>query len=546
MSIGLTKDCAHAGAAERLRLESELLAQTQRLLLGQRSAGMVILDWDIEADELRWSDSPELFRGPLPAARRYPKWVDQVHPDDREHFLAIRAEGIRTLQPQLFEYRIIRTDGRLVWLNVVQTVLGNNAGRAERMIIAMQDVTARKRADEERSRLEAQLRESQKMEALGTLAGGVAHDFNNIITAILGNAELAAYEIESGSNAREFLDEIRKAARRARDVVNQILAFSRREPTRRRRMVLDPVLEDSVRLLRATLPARVTLQAYCAAGVPPVMADATQIQQVLINLVNNATQAMNGVAGRIEVRLDQIVLDEETARNRPALAELRQRHHGRTVRLTVSDTGCGMDAATLARVFEPFFTTKLPGQGTGLGLAVVHGIVRAHGGAVEVASDPGRGASFSIHLPVANEGTDAVEMPASGSAPASARRWNILYVDDDASLVMMLPRLLERRGFRVSAYVDPNEALNVLRAAPSAFDLVIADYNMPGMSGLDVVREVRTIRADLPVAIATGYIDETLRAQAASLGVTELIFKPVAIDDLCAVVEAILRTGDSA
>lgn len=251
----------------------------------------------------------------------------------------------------------------------------------------------------EREVAEAQLREAQKMQALGTLAGGIAHDFNNIIATILGNAELAHEDAAGNAKALESLEEITKAARRGRELVRQILSYSRRQPSEFKRIALYPVLEEAARLLRSTLPARVELLLDCATDVPPILADATQIQQVVLNLATNALQAMRDTRGVIDIRLDTVFLDAAMVAAHPALYALQEQHPGNTVRLSVSDTGPGMSEEVRARIFEPFFTTKQVGDGTGLGLSVVHGIVSAHGGVVEVESEPGRGATFTIYLP---------------------------------------------------------------------------------------------------------------------------------------------------
>lgn len=267
-------------------------------------------------------------------------------------------------------------------------------------VFSFTDITEQKRADAVRESLESQLRESQKMEAIGTLAGGIAHDFNNIIATILGNTELARQDATSNPRALESLEEIRKAGTRARDLVQQILSFSRRQPTERKRIALCAAIRESVRLLRATLPARVVIEVHCADDVPPVLADATQIEQVVINLCTNATHAMHGGPGRIDIRLDMVTLDAVTVASHPALRAMHQKLPGRKVRLMVCDDGRGMDATTLSRIFEPFFTTKSVDEGTGLGLSVVHGIVRGHDGAILVESTPNKGATFTIYLPV--------------------------------------------------------------------------------------------------------------------------------------------------
>ncbi len=406
------------------------------------------------------------------------------------------------------------------------------------LTVTLRDVSEREAAEALRDSLEEQLREMQKMQAIGTLAGGIAHDFNNILATILGNVDLAHEELGNNARVGESLLEIRKAGGRARDLVQQILSFSRRQATEFAPTALGSVVEESVRLMRASLPARVKIEVQCAAGVPLVLADATQIEQVLINLGTNAAQAMRNSPGHIRIKLDTVTHDAVLADEPQALLDMRKLHatpSGRIVRLTVNDDGPGMDVATRKRIFEPFFTTKPVGEGTGLGLSVVHGIVQAHRGAIVVESETGKGATFTLYLPLAQVQATLPPPDAIAAAPTNCATGgqHILYIDDDEALVFLVKRLLERRGCRIRGYTNQQEALNALRADPAAFDLVVTDYNMPGMSGLDVAREVRTIRADLPVAIASGFIDETLRAQANAAGVRELIFKASAVEDLC-------------
>lgn len=408
---------------------------------------------------------------------------------------------------------------------------------------------ARRRRDEASSAaLEAQVREAQKLAAVGTLAGGIAHDFNNILATILGNTALARSDVGANPDAAlESLEEIQKAATRARDLVQQILSFSRRSPTEKKPIELMSVVEESARLLRATLPGRLKLRVNCAAGGVTVLADQTQILQVLINLATNAMQAMREGQGCINMVLDTLTLDAVPVSTRPQLQALHADHPEHIARLVVSDDGPGMDAATLERIFEPFFTTKPPGEGTGLGLSVVHGIVQAHGGAIEVQSAPGKGTAFTIYLPAAKwtgeapNATVAARAAASVIADGRNERRHILYLDDDKALVSLMKRLLERRGYRVSSFDRQEEALAALRAAPDAFDVVVTDYNMPGMSGLDVARAVRTIRADLPVAVASGFVDVALRENADQAGVLEVIFKADDLETFCAAVQRLIE-----
>lgn len=413
---------------------------------------------------------------------------------------------------------------------------------------------ARRRRDEASSAaLEAQVREAQKLTAVGTLAGGIAHDFNNILATILGNTALARSDVGTNPDAAlESLEEIQKAATRARDLVQQILSFSRRSPTEKKPIELASVVEESARLLRATLPGRLNLRVNCATGGVMVMADQTQILQVLINLATNAMQAMREGPGCINMVLDILTFDAVPVSIRPQLHALHASHPENVARLVVSDDGPGMDAATLERLFEPFFTTKPPGEGTGLGLSVVHGIVQTHGGAIEVQSALGKGTTFTIYLPVAKWTGEAPNATGAAYAAASVisggrnERRHILYLDDDEALVSLMKRLLERRGYRVSSFVSQEEALAALRAAPDAFHVVVTDYNMPGMSGLDVARAVRTIRADLPVAVASGFVDEALRENADQAGVREVIFKADDLEAFCAAVQRLVEGSGNA
>ena len=468
------------------------------------------------------------------------EWKKRVHPDDWPATRAALVAHLKGDTPSYeSEYRMRHKNGHWVWVLCRGRVMRRDAaGAPVRVVGTHMDITARKQASAQHNQLEAQLRESQKMEALGTLAGGVAHDFNNIIATIMGNAELARQDVGPAHPAMESLEEIRKASRRAKDLVQQILAFGRRQSIERKVILLGPVVEESVRLLRATLPAGVNLSVECAPDTPAALADATQVEQVLLNLCANAWQAIQGQGrpGNILVRLEARVHAPEAAADADTALASANRLPGRYACLTVGDNGAGMDKETMARIFEPFFTTKPVGKGTGLGLSVVHGIVQEHNASIEVQSVPGEGTRFHIYFPAAQAPLAAEPARTPAGAPAHGQGRHILYVDDDESIVFLMTRLLERQGYRVSGYTDPQEALAAARANPHQFDLAVTDYNMPGMSGLEVARALREIRADLPVALASGYITEELRAQAPAAGVRQLIYKPDTTDDLCAVI----------
>jgi PAS domain S-box-containing protein len=455
--------------------------------------------------------------------------VDRIHPDARELALErvkrIFGEGVST--PPV-EMKYLRLDGTII--NVEAQGVSVVYDGQPAIHTSIRDINERKQADAVRASLEAQLRESQKMEALGTLAGGVAHDFNNALAMIIGNVELARQDVGAAHPALESLEEIGKAARRARDLVQQILAFGRRQKLERKATALALVVVESARLLRATLPGEVTLTVDCKADTPAVLADATQVKQILLNLCGNALQAIQdqGRPGVIEVSLNACVCSQGEARG-----DLRP---GRYACLTVSDNGPGMDEATRSRIFDPFFTTKPVGKGTGLGLAVVYGIVRAHEASIEVESTPGEGSAFRIYFPATDLPLEAVAAPVADAVPIQARGQHILYVDDEEAIIFLMTRLLERQGYRVSGYTDPREALAAVRADPAQFDLAVTDFNMPVMSGLEVAQALKEIRPALPVVMASGYITEELRAKAPAAGIRELIYKPNTVDDLCAAV----------
>ncbi|MBL0124384.1 MAG: PAS domain S-box protein [Betaproteobacteria bacterium] len=518
---------------ERRQMERELQAQRDfaTQIINTVGQGLTVTDSDGRFEFVNPAFAhlcgyePADLIGHLPSEVTAP----EAHVDLENQRLARRA-GQRTT----YESRMHRSDGGAVDV-LITGVPRAHEGQFAGTIAVITDLTERKQAEAARMMLEAQLRESQKMEAIGLLAGGIAHDFNNILATILGNVELAREDVSTNPLALQSLNEIRKAGSRARDLVQQILSFSRRQPSERKVIALAPVVEESARLLRATLPARLNLDVHCEADLPAVLADATQMQQIIINLCTNAMHAIRERPGRIGIRLDAVMLDPAMTSTHPALRALQEKQRGRTLRLAVTDDGCGMDAATLARIFEPFFTTRQVDEGTGLGLSVVHGIVQTHEGAIVVDSQPGKGSIFTVYLPAAEAAASARQPGQSVAESAPVRApggQHILYVDDDESLVFLVQRLLERRGFRVSGHTDQREALAAIRADPAAFDLVVTDYNMPGMSGLDVARAVRAIRADLPVAIASGFIDETLQSEAAGAGVRELIFKANAVEDL--------------
>ena len=376
----------------------------------------------------------------------------------------------------------------------------------------------------ERKELEAQFLQAQKMEAIGTLAGGIAHDFNNILTAIVGYAELGRMVLEGNPEVHEYLGAILQASNRASDLVRQILTFSRRERPERRVISLGPVLAESLKLLRSSLPASIEFDVSLASDAPTVLADATQIHQVLMNLGTNAWHAMKDHPGRLQVKLEPWAVDAVLAATQSRLRP------GLYAHVSIGDTGCGMDEATLRRMFEPFFTTKPPGEGTGLGLAVVHGVMESHEGVVTVVSQPGEGTVFHLYFPAHIGESIASTRP---DEPAERGQGEcILVVDDEAILVRLMTRALLALGYQFEATTDPAVALEFMRAAPQRFALLLTDQTMPGMTGLALATTVRKIRPDLPVILMTGDSGSAPAGDIRAAGVRLILDKPMTVQAL--------------
>jgi len=526
------RDVTAHNEADRVLREFKALVNASDDAIVSESLDGIIKSWNPGAEKLFGYTSEEAVGHSIAML------IPPGRPNDETEILERLARGERV---EHFENVRCHKDGHFIDISATISPIVDDRGHVTGASKIIRNITERKQAEAERTSLEAQLRESQKMEAIGTLAGGIAHDFNNIIATILGNVDLALEDTVGNPPAQQSIEEIRRAGRRARDLVQQILSFSRRQPLERKRIALTPVVKESVRLMHATFPARITINLSCAIDTPEVLADATQIEQALLNLGTNAMQAADGENLLLDIRLDTVIMDASFANGLAALRSIHLSRPERTVRLTISDNGPGMDVATCARIFEPFFTTKPVGEGTGLGLSVVRGIMQAHEGAIVVASQPGVGTTFTLYFPPAKP-ADSASFATAKNAHANEIRTTgdhrrLLYIDDDKAMVSMVKRVLERRGYVVSAFVDAREALDKLRSDPSAFEFVVSDYNMPYLSGLDVAREIRKIRADLPVAIISGFIDETLLSQAKDAGVRELIVKTINVGGLSEAIE---------
>ncbi len=447
---------------------------------------------------------------------------------------ALVAARQRSGDEGAYEHVMLRKDGS----RVVTEARGRSIRIGDRQLrlTALRDITERKREEERRLELERRLSHTHRLEALGTLAGGVAHDFNNILAAIFGNLAVMRTELPPGHPAQARLAEVERLSERARDLVRRILAFSRPQQGQHAPVRLHGLAEEAARMLRATIPAGVRFDVELAPDAPGTFGDETQLHQVVINLCTNAWQSLGGGEGRVTLRLFRRDVSAAEAAAGP------YRCDGEFAVLSVEDTGCGMDAETASRAFDPFFTTKDPGEGTGLGLAVVHGIVTAHGGFVLVTSEPGRGSRFDVYVPAASV-PSAPETAAITAAPAAATGARILFVDDEEALATVCALMLRREGFTVSTFLAPAAALAAFERAPDQFDLVITDLSMPGMNGVDLARAILERRADIPVILSTGRTTPALEAGIRALPISAVIDKPVSAQDLVATVNRVLRTS---
>ena len=391
---------------------------------------------------------------------------------------------------------------------------------------------------QERKRAEKELIHAHKMEAIGTLAGGIAHDFNNILTAVMGYAEIGIHKKDiDPAKLKYIFEQILQAGFRAKDLIRQILTFSSQRDQERVPARIGTIVKEALKLLRATLPKNIQIREIIRTETDVVLAVPTQIHQIIMNLCTNAAHAMRDTGGVIEVVLD--ICSQETLRE----VILDQSSGGRYLELIVRDTGSGIDPAIVNRIFDPFFSTKAPGEGTGMGLSVVHGIVNSHGGTIRVQSELGKGSTFYVFLPLA-ESIEVAEAQPEEDIPKGSG--HILFVDDEQSLVEVGNEMLQEIGYTVSIKTDAREALEEFRAQPDSFDLVITDKNMPVMTGFELAQEIVRIRPDIPLILCSGYHDEVDVDKARKLGFREIIVKPLSLRDMAETIKNVLsRHGTS-
>ncbi len=526
------------------RKESEILlkASEERYAMAMGAVDDGIWDWETATEHVYFSPTwkKQLGYKDHEVQNVFEEWVSRIHREDYDRVMASLKNHFDWNHPYELEYRLWHKDGSYVWVLARGACIRNEQGRPIRMIGSHSDVTQRREAEEKVRQTELQLRHSQKMNAIGTLAGGIAHDFNNILAAIMGYTELAINKSIQEESVKRYLTEVQVAGSRAKELVKQILTFSRLAEGQKKPLHLQQVVQEVLMLIRATLPATIEINLQVTASFDLVEADSTQMHQVIMNLCTNAEYAMRDQGGVLTVKLETL---EE-------IVDVDLMHHeeltpGPRLLLTVKDTGHGMSPDVLDRIFDPFFTTKNPGEGSGMGLAVAHGIIADHHGSITVKSRLGEGTAVSIVLPllpVEVADTD-VDEELHLTIPYKPGQGRVLFVDDEATLVVLGKELLEEFGYEVTTITSSLDALKAFRAAPDQYDILITDQTMPNLSGEALAREIFQIRPDLPILLCTGFSHTMTEEKARNLGIRKFLMKPLFRHDLLLAVQEVMAEG---
>jgi PAS domain S-box-containing protein len=512
---------------ERKKAEAQLKESKERFELAMEAVEDGLYDWNLMTNEIYYSPGWKRMLGyranELPDD--FSVWEELTDPEDVRKSKEMKRDLVNKKRDRFeMEFKMKHKDGHMVDILSRAIAIFDDKGKAVRIIGTHVDIT-------ERNQLKANLLHAQKMESIGTLAGGIAHEFNNILAIIIGNNELIMQELSQWSQAKKSAEEIRIAGLRARDVVKQLLSFSTQDSTVKKVIDFKFVVQESIKLIRSSTPADIKIEQNLSADTYPVMGNETEINQILINLCNNAYDAMPEKGGIITIELLNETIDKRQTKHQTKLKP------GQYVKLMISDNGIGMDNETLERVFEPYFTTKSVGKGTGIGLAVVHGIVERYGGTIIVDSKPARGTTFTIFFP-AHKGL--FEQKDDKQNTLNGGNECILYVDDEPSLAQLGKLLLERLGYTTESITDPEKALELVRSDPHKFDLLITDMAMPNMTGDQLVIETLKIRQDMPTIICTGYSAKISAREAADIGIRSFIMKPINISELAKIVRQVL------
>ncbi len=439
----------------------------------------------------------------------------------------------RRNEPMVLELEAIKSDGSHCWFEVTSRLLRNELnGEPIGLIGVSRDIFERRQIMAEREKLQVQVARSQKMDALGTLAGGIAHDFNNILAIILGNIEMARTDLPSDSEVHEELEQVYLASMRAKDLVGQILAFSRWSELKKQPVSMQLILREALKMLRASLPSTISMERRIPKETIQVLADPTQIHQVLINLCTNAAHAMKEKGGTLTVALKEVALEQEHVKDCGNIVP------GPYALVEISDTGVGISSDIQDRIFDPYFTTKQKGEGTGLGLSVVHGILKSYGGFIKLQSEVGKGTTFSIYFPETSKSEVSINVQDESIEKGSER---IIFVDDEVGLVNMADRMLRRLGYDVYSFSDSVVALDYFMMNPENIDLVITDQTMPNLKGDELIRRIRKKNPKIPVIMCSGYTENLGSDELKELHINGILKKPITIHELSNAIRTVLN-----
>ena len=518
---------------------AELQQSGERLQLATRATNIGIWDWDVVNNELTWDDSMYTLYGILKEnfGGAYDAWVRTIHPEDRQYAEAEIQAALRGEREYAPEFRVICPDGSLRFIKAASQTFFDENGIPLRMIGTNIDITEQRRAEREKVNLEAQLQQAQKMESVGRLAGGVAHDFNNMLGVILGHASLALMEADPAHPFRNSLEEIRTAAERSADLTRQLLAFARKQTIAPKVLDLNETVSAMLKMLQRLIGEDINLTWHPAPNLWPVNMDPSQIDQIFANLCVNSRDSIAGV-GKITIETGNTVVDEEYCAQHAGCVS------GEYVRLVVSDDGCGMDKMTISHIFEPFFTTKGVGEGTGLGLATVYGIVKQNNGFINVYSEPGLGTTFTIYLP-RHLSTVAMAKTEVVAEPALRGQETILLVEDEPSILKITTIILTKQGYTVLTANSPVEAVRVAGEHAGEIHLLMTDVVMPDMNGLDLAKKLLPLYPQLKVLFISGYTANVIAHHGVLDKGMNFLQKPFSLPDLAARVREVLDTNST-
>lgn len=484
--------------------------------------------WNINTGQITWSDALFKIFNLSKQEITFDLVKSMVHPDDLNLWLTTVQKAVDNKTPFSLEYRVKEENEKSIWIhNRTQLV---KKGNDHIFYGTAQDITDRKNSEKKRFRLERQLKQAQKMEAIGNLAGGIAHDFNNILSSVIGFTELAMDDFGTDSTLRDYLHEVYSAGKRARELVKQILAFARQSDEEIKPVQVGTIVKEVLKFIRSSIPTNIEIRQNIDSH-SLIMGNPTQVHQIMMNLCTNAAFAMEGEGGILDVRLNDIEIVEKDSGKKSGLKP------GHYIEIILSDTGTGIAPEHLGSIFEPYFTTKEPGKGTGMGLAMVHGIVEGYGGKIIADSMPGDGSVFTIYLPITSNRKydrvlDSTELP-SGTE-------RILIVDDEPPIANIESKILKRLGYSVKMSTSSLEAIALFKSKSNDFDLVITDMTMPGMTGDRLAMELMKIRPDIPVILCTGYSRVISEESALAIGIKAIAYKPIVKADLAKIVRKVL------